>query len=381
MWIWALFAGLTAVAVLIVLAPLARTGSADAHAETDVSVYRDQLAEVDRDLDEGLVGTAEAEAARAEIGRRVLRAARRAETDAGASTGRAASRIAAALVLVLVPALSVGGYLVIGRPDLPDAPLAQRLSARTEDPSVELLVARVEAHLAAEPGDVRGWEVLGPVYMKVGRPDAAARAWRTAIDLAGPTERRAIGLGEALVAAAEGAITPEAQDAFRKALTVAPASVLPRMYLAAALSQDDKHAEAAAAWKAIVASGTEADPWMSVAREEQAKAEAAAGITPAPAPAPSTAAPAAPGPTAAEVEAAGKMSTEDRTRMVADMVGRLEERLKTSGGSIDDWDRLIRSLKVMGRAEDAKAALDRARAAFASDSAALARLDALAAAP
>ena len=380
MVIWGLFAGLTALAVLFVLTPLMRGRSDAAASETgDLSVYRDQLGEIDRDREAGLMADDEAEAARSEISRRLLRAARRDDGTHGGGS-RTRSRVVAVLALVLIPAATVAGYLAIGRPDMPDAPLAERLAAKSGDQSIDTLVARVEAHLAANPNDVRGWEVIAPVYMRLGRMDDAARAWRSAIRLAGPDERRGIGLGEALVAAADGTIGPEAQDAFREVLKVAPNAVLPRMYLAAALGQDEKWTEAVEAWKALVAAGTDADPWMPVVREELAKAEAAASGKPMPEPAaPPQAGATPPGPSAEQVEAAGAMSAEDRSKMVGDMVARLDERLKTSGGTIQEWERLIRAYRVMGRTADAEAALGRARTALATDAAALARLDALAA--
>ncbi|NLH79268.1 MAG: c-type cytochrome biogenesis protein CcmI [Phyllobacteriaceae bacterium] len=381
MWIWALFAGLTAVAVLFVLAPLARTRATAGSAEDgDVSVYRDQLAEVDRDREAGLIRDAEAEAARAEISRRLLRAARRDGEEAGRIPSFERSRVVAVLVVVLVPVLAVGGYLKLGRPEMPDAPLTARLAAGSGDRSIEGLVARVEAHLAQNPEDARGWEVIAPVYMRLGRADDAVRAWKTTIRLAGSTERRQIGLGEALVAGAEGKIGADAQAAFRDALAAEPKSVLARMYLAAALGQDGKLAESVDAWKAIAASGTDADPWMPVVREELAKAEAVARGEPMPAPAATdTPLAAAPGPTAEQMQAAGAMSAGDRSQMIAGMVARLDERLKTSGGTIEEWERLIRALRVMGRGDDATAAIARARTALAADPAAAARLDALAA--
>lgn len=378
MLIWALFAGLTAVAVVIVLAPLARGGRAAVATEDgDLSVYRDQLAELERDRAADLVPEAEAEAARAEISRRLLRAARRAEADATEARPSRLARGVAVVAVVLVPLLSVGGYLVIGHPDLPDAPLAARLAGQGQ--SIEGLIVRVEAHLAKNPDDARGWEVIAPVYMRVGRTQDAAKAWTNAIRIAGPSERRYVGLGEALVADADGTIGTAAQAAFRDALKAEPNAVLPRMYLAAALSQDGKASEAVDAWKALIASGTEADPWMAVAREELAKAEAAASGKPeAPLATPAPQSP-APGPTAAEMQAAGQMSSEDRSKMIADMVARLDDRLKTSGGTIQEWERLIRAYRVMGRAADAEAAIGRARTALAADPAATARLDALAA--
>ncbi len=384
MLIWALFAAMTAVAALIVLAALARRSPADAPSTDagDVSVYRDQLAEIDRDLAAGLVAPSEAEAARAEIARRLIRAAR--TTDPSTEkrgTGR--SRLVAALVVVLIPAVTVGTYLRLGHPDVPDAPLLAR-KAEPAGQSIDGLLAKVEAHLAEAPNDLRGWEVIVPVYMRMGRVEDAVQAIRQTIRIGGSTAKRQIALGEALVAAADGNIGEAARTAFEEALRIEPESVLPRMYLAAAMAQDGRLREAAGAWAAIVASGTEGDAWLPVARDELAKAEAAAGLPPS-APAAPTAAPSAPaapkpapGPSKADMDAAAAMDPADRSAMISDMVARLDERLKTGGGSIEDWERLVKSLKVLGRLDDARAALTRARTALASDAAAAKRLDALA---
>ncbi|TBW40970.1 c-type cytochrome biogenesis protein CcmI [Siculibacillus lacustris] len=379
MLIWALFAAMTALAALIVLVPLARRGRAGVGAATesgDASVYRDQLAELDRDLAEGRVGDGEGEAARAEIARRLLRAARRSDMlgDPASAAARLRRRAVAAIAVIVLPLVAVGGYLALGRPDVPDRPLASRLAARPEGQSIDELVARVEAHLAAEPNDARGWDVLGPIYMRLNRPADAAEAFRTAIRLAGATELRQNGLGEALTAAADGDVGPEAKAAFEASLTVAPAGVLPRMYLALERAQAGRLDESAELWRRLIAAGTEADAWLPVARAELAKVEAAAREAAAPG-----AAPPSPAPTPAEVEAASRMTAAERAGMIEAMVARLDERLKRDGGGIDDWERLIRSQRTLGQRDAAAATLVRARAALAADPAAQTRLDALAA--
>lgn len=381
MLIWALFAGMTALAVLFVLVPvLRRTPAALTEEVGEINVYRDQLAEIDRDLEGGLVGTAEADAARAEIARRILRASRN-----SAAPARARSPFVPIAAVLLVPLIAAGVYGTIGRPTLPDMPLAARKAAMPAGQSIEDLVAKVEAHLAAEPNDTKGWDVLAPTYMRLGRFEQAATAWRNAIRTGGPSERRLNELGRVLVALADDTVTPEARAAFEKSLEVEPNGILPRFFLAMALSQDGRKQEAVDAWKAIVARAKGDEAWLEDARQELTNAEAVlAGkpIEPAPVagPASGSAAPAAapaPGPSAADVEAAAQMSPEDRAKMIETMVGRLQERLAASGGSIDEWERLIRAQKMLGRLADARASLDRARTAFGGDAAALARLDAL----
>ncbi len=389
MLIWALFAVMTAVAVAIVLVPGLRrrpavAGDVDAG---EVSVYRDQLAEVDRDLEAGLVGAAEADAARAEISRRILRTTRHGGA-AGATTS--GSRLLPILAAVAVPLVAAGLYARLGHPSLPDMPLAARTAPEPGGQSVEQLVARVEARLAADPSDTKGWEALAPVYRHLGRYDLAAAAWRNAIRTGGPTERRLNELGQVLIIAADDVITPEARAVFEKSLEVEPTGILPRFVLAAALGQEGKKAEAVSAWKAIVALGRGDEPWLADAREELARAEADLAGKPfepsvAPPSSPSTppaeSGAAAPGPSAADIQAAGKMSPEERAKMIDEMVSRAQERLMTAGGSIEQWERLIRSQLMLGRTADAEAALAKARADFAGNAEAIARLDALTAPP
>jgi len=383
MLIWVLFAGMTAIAVLFVVLPLLRRrAEAGQTVEAgEISVYRDQLAEIDRDLEAGLIAAAEADAARAEISRRILRLSR-ADTAVAPTTR---SRLAPLIAAVLVPVIAVSLYAGLGRPGLPDMPLANRKVAVPAGQSLEELVARAEAHLAANPDDTRGWDVIAPSYVRLGRLEQAAAAWRNAIRSGGPSERRLNELGRVLVALADDTVPPEARAVFEQSLQIEPKGMLPRFFLAAALSQEGKKQEAVDAWKAIVAMGTGTEPWLADARQALAEAEAERDGRPAPAPSeaapPAAAAPQAPGPSAADVEAAAQKSPEERAKMIQEMVGRLQERLMTAGGPVEQWERLIRSQLMLGRTADAEAALVKARAAFAGDAEATARLDSLTTTP
>jgi cytochrome c-type biogenesis protein CcmH len=405
MEIWVVFAAMTAAAAFVVLAPLARRSRGDA-AETgtktgaktgagaaghDISVYKDQLAEVDRDLERGVIAAPEAEAARTEIARRLLKAAREAEeappaVDRGATLRR---RAAAVMAVVVLPVVALGLYGRLGQPDMPDAPLAPRQEAKLETQSIDQLVAKVEAHLAKNPEDGQGWDLIAPVYMRMGRASDAAQAFRNAIRIAGSTPKREVQLGEALMNLAGGVVTAEARASFEKAKADAgDAGVLARMYLALALSQDGKLAESAAAWKALLATSKGGERWRPIAEKELAAVEAKLGGAPAPANAPDAAAgpaqgaaappTATPGPSAGDVASAAAMAPADRQKMIEGMVQRLAEHLDASGGSVEEWTRLIRALSVLGRTEEAKAAADKARAAMKDDEAGRGRIDALA---
>src|ERR1700728_1509822 len=90
MTLWIIFAAMTVAATLAVLWPLGRKPAAG-RAGSDVLVYRDQLEEIGRDRSAGLIGQAEAEAARVEVSRRLLAAADAQETAAQPTASEAQS--------------------------------------------------------------------------------------------------------------------------------------------------------------------------------------------------------------------------------------------------------------------------------------------------
>jgi cytochrome c-type biogenesis protein CcmH len=367
MLLWIVMAVLAAAASLAVLVPLYRGHGAARASEPAMAIYRDQLAEIDRDLGRGLIDADEAGAARTEIARRLIRAGdERDQAVAAGTSGRRQWWAAAAVIAMPVAALAF--YTIVGSPELPDQPLADRLSAPLETQDIATLMARVEDHLAANPEDGQGWEVVAPVYMQLNRFDDAVRAYANVARILGPTAGREADLGEAIVAANGGVVTNEASDAFERAKTLDPKAIKPRFFLALALTQEKRQDEAAAAWRGLLADATSDAPWAAYVRQQLADL----GAEPPP-PAAVT-----PGPSAEDVEAAGQMSAEDRLAMIEGMVGSLAARLEADPGDVDGWARLIRSYMVLDRPEDASVALGQARIALADDSEKLAQVNAFA---
>lgn len=355
MLFWVIAAAMTLGASLAVLLPLtARTGPVSADTSHDLEVYRDQLAELDRDLARGLIKPAEAEQARAEIGRRILQLDRK-DYPVGVKRNPATFvRVVAAAAVLAVPVLSWGLYAGLGSPDLPSQPLSSRLAKNPADSSVDELVARAEAHLAADPSDGRGWDVLAPIYLRMQRFDDAASAYRNAIRLEGPTSARQAGLGEAIANVSGGVVSAEAQAAFEAALKIEPTSPKARFYLAMALMQEGRKQEAVAAWQAILGDLPPDSPWHGAVTQ----ALASAGGEPA----------GSAGPDQSDVAAASAMNAQDRSAMIEGMVASLDEKLKQNPRDQEGWMRLIRSYMVLGRHDQARSALDRGVAAFGAAS-------------
>jgi cytochrome c-type biogenesis protein CcmH len=360
MWFWVVAALLTLGASLAILLPMLRAGEgASAAGAYDIEVYRDQLAELDRDTRRGLIRPAEAEEARAEIGRRILRAGR----DRGSAkpvAGNRNGRLLASAAVLMVPLVSWSLYGVLGSPDLPPEPLAARLSKNPADSTIDELVARAERHLAAVPSDVRGWDVLAPIYVRMNRFADAANAYRTAIGLGGPNAAREAGLGEALAAEEGGMVSADARNAFEKAIALDPKDAKARFFLATARAQEGKADEAARGWRAMLDDLPQNSPWRG-AVEQALAALAKKGQAPATA---------SPGPTRDQVAAANSMSAGDRAAMIEGMVARLDSELRKDPDDPEGWRRLVRSYMVLGKKAEAEDALRRGVAALGADSAA-----------
>jgi len=355
MLFWIAAAALTLAASLAVLVPLTRKAAgAEPAGRHDIEVYRDQLQEVERDAARGVIEASQAEQAKVEIARRLLKADSDGQAARKAGSGGVV-RLAGLAGVLLIPLVSWGFYSAIGAPGVPGEPLAQRMARNPAESSIDELIARAEKHLADNPDDARGWEILGPVYMRQQRFADAATAWRNAIRIAGASAQRESALGEAIAAAAGGVVTADARAAFERALAQDPNEPKSRFLLASGLAQEGKLAEAAAAWQQMKLALGADSPWHEPV--DRAIAEARARLE----------APVAKGPTADDVTAAQEMTPQDRQQMIESMVAGLDEKLRANPDDVEGWQRLIRSYVVLGRADDAKSALARALAGLEGD--------------
>jgi cytochrome c-type biogenesis protein CcmH len=350
MTLWFVFAMMTAAAVFAVLWPLGRKPRAPRQG-SESTVYKDQLAEIERDVAAGLIGAREAEAARVEIGRRLL-AADDAERELPAASSLRLRRAVAVVALAGLPALAVATYLRLGSPTLPDFPFSQRAQAPASSQPLENLVAQVEAHLDKNPADGRGWNVLAPVLAKLGRFDEAIKAYRNAIAYAGDSASRRADLGEVIAVAAGGVITVEARREFERAVALDSGEAKANYYLGVAAEQDGRATEAAAIWRAMLAKAAPDAPWRPLVLSALARVGGA---------------PSAPALSDDTMAAARDMSESDRGAMIRGMVDRLATRLKQNGDDVEGWLRLVRAYMVMGERDKAKGASADARQAVAGD--------------
>ncbi|MEL6766933.1 MAG: c-type cytochrome biogenesis protein CcmI [Pseudomonadota bacterium] len=392
-----LVAGLVAsLALLAVLRPIMMGGGAalPSRDATDAALYRDQLAELDRDVERGVITAREAEGAKAEIARRLIAAAKRAEAGGDAEAGRAPGEMSRKLALaaaVATPLLTGALYFAIGAPGEADRPLAERdlrAEARAERPTqaeaeaaaraqsadgprrpsgdaeYAELVEQLEAVVAERPDDLRGNRLLANALMNQGR---FAEAWPVLDRLialegeAAPADLHAA-RAEAMILAAGGYVSPRAEDSIAKALERDPNLPVARYYAGLVLLQTGMEEQAFGLWARLERESPPDAPWMPFLREVLAEARAAgapgagpapAGIDPALLP-PPAGVPAGVDPDmAAAVQA---MSPEGRMAFMASRAAGMEERLLEEGGGPDDWAMLVQSYANLGQMDDARRA-------------------------
>jgi cytochrome c-type biogenesis protein CcmH len=365
--LWLVLGFLTLAAIAAVVWPLLRLRRAPGtdRGAFDRRIYRDQLAELARDVERGVIDRTQAAAAKLEIERRLL------ATEGGGPVGGDAAKatapvasITVAMLSVAVAAGAVALYLAIGSPETRDEPFAARPIPQAEAAArargdLAASVRALEGQLKDHPDDAHGWLLLARTQGALERWQDSAASYQHAMSLTKNAPEAVSGYGEMLVMAAGGIVTPAAHGAFATVLAVDPGNMPARYYLSLADAQAGKAQEAVNGWAKLVADAPPGAPWLTMLRQRIADTARDAGIAPPNLPVSTEA---APGSSAADVAAAGRMSPEDRQKMIRGMVENLAARLEKNPGDAAGWRRLANAYRVLGDNDKAVAAEARADA-------------------
>ena len=362
MTLWIVFAALVVAALAWIAWPLLRPKPLDmAHDGYDAAVYLDQLDELEKDRERGLIDESQAEAARTEIERRLLAAARAESRSSGNATRRPGFAIALAM---LVPVLALPLYFQLGSPELPNQPFADRV---VEEAPVNSIVtaardrlAEAERRTEANPEDPDVWFDLGRFRLVSGDVDGAVEALARAMETSNGRGDIASAYGESLSRQADGLITPEARRAFETALAANPGDPRSRYFLALADFQEGREQAALEAWSALARTAPPNAPWLQTVVSRVIETAQILGENPRdwlPRP---PVADAPRGPSAEDVAAARQMSPDERMEMIRGMVANLAARLEEEPDDVEGWRRLASSREVLGEPDAAAAAYGRA---------------------
>jgi cytochrome c-type biogenesis protein CcmH len=378
--LWMVLTLMTVLAAVGLAIPLVRRADAARAARADAAtVLKAQLGELEAQAATGALEAPEAEALKTDLKRRLLAEGRRPDGEARPLPERALLVVALGVV-ALVTLAGTGLYLKMGRPDVPAAPalngaaapgggMAGGADANHPAGDVAAMIAQLEQQMQREPGNPEGWRMLGWSYLQTGRNAEAAAAYGKAAALQPGNADYLSAQGEATVLAADGAVTPPAQDIFRRALAADPQDPRARYYLAVAKDQAGDQAGAMNDWIALLRSAPPDAPWAGEVRAfvEKVAAERGVDLSGRLPPAPAMAdAPMPPrGPTQQQMADAQSMAPGDRQAMIEGMVAGLAERLKSNPRDRAGWERLLRARMVLGQGQQAAADYRTARQALA----------------
>ena len=377
--LWMILTLMVALAAVGLAVPLIRRHDDARRARGSVvEVLKAQLGEIEAQAATGVLPPAEAEALKTDVKRRVLAEGREAEPAARPLSERTLLILALGLVAVVVLA-ATGLYLKIGRPEAgarapADAQAASGAALPAGHPNGEVagMIGQLEAKMKASPNDAEGWRMLGWSYLQVGRDADAAKAYGRAAALDPHNAEYLSAQGESTVLAAQGQVTPAAEAIFRKAVSLDAADPRARYYLAIARDQRGDAKGAMDDWITLLKSAPADAPWAPEVRSfvEKVAQERHIDLAGRLPPAPASAvAEAAPGPTADQVAAAGQMSDTGRQVMIQGMVEKQAASLKANPRDREGWARLMRARMVLGQTSAATQAYRDATRAFAGSAA------------
>ncbi len=403
LWLGILVLALGALAILVLPSRLGsrRENDARPRQEYDAAVYKDQLAEVDRDVGRGLVSETEAATARLEIQRRLLAMVDR-ETRNGSPDGGASERgpgFVIPVISLVAFAAALVLYLDLGSPGTADFPYASRGDLEGESsavaeaahsnraaevaPEMEAAVAQLEARLQANPDDPEGWMMLGRTYLALERYEDAQKAFLSLYDITGNIMAKAE-YAEALILSSGAEVTPEALEIFQEVLRVDPLDPKSRFYFGVAAAQQGNLEGAVQIWTDLLHLSPTDAPWVPIVRQQILRAATEAGLDPAdlkptemavklaesagiqsaggmsvPVPR-SVPAMEIPGPSQDDIENAQQMTDDEQLAMIRSMVQRLADRLADNPNDPEGWLRLAQAYSVLGETEKAEDARRRA---------------------
>lgn len=222
---WIVLAVLAVTAPLFVVFPLlgssrAGSGLGASNAEMNLSVYRDQLAELDAERRGGRLAEDKYQQARSELESRMLEEVPDAAAPAAAPVQRSQGWTAFA-ASVAVPLLAVSVYLLIGNPGALQARTAEGPHGLGQQ-QMDAMIARLAERLERNPQDPKGWAMLARAQTVLGRFSEASAAYARSVELFPDDAQLLADYADALAMAQGGRLPGEPERLIERALRLDP---------------------------------------------------------------------------------------------------------------------------------------------------------------
>jgi len=253
---WIIASLFVAVALLLVLRPLLRRrkpGAVTDRDATNVKLYRDELAELERERADAGLGEQQYSEARQEIERRLLEDVQPDAPEAAAApAGSRATLWAALAVAIALPLLAVLGYLQFGDMSAIN-PVVQREGHPVTPAEMTKLVEKLAERLKKNPDDATGWTMLGRSYAVLGRFQDSVDAYGHAVALVGDDAALLADFADALAMARGGSLVGEPMQIVQRGLKIDPKNVKLLALAGSAEFSQKNYADAVKYWERSLA--------------------------------------------------------------------------------------------------------------------------------
>jgi len=373
---WIAVVILIGITLFLLASPLWRKPKEQAvRAEYDLNVFKDQLKELDGDVERGMITLDEAEIARIEVQRRLLAADdARQESRIDAQGLSKTSVIIAGLAGVCLVVGSLALYAKLGQPGYEDVPFASRdldkEQHETDTNGMAEGIVLLNKQLEKDPTDIDSWILLARTLRTVGRVDEALDAFKNAVKHSNRHPAILADFAEARIYAADGLVDRETEKLLLESLKQDSTQMKAQFYWGYALVRMEDFEGAVQTWVNLLAVAPKEAAWVPQVHEQLKQAADTGGLDVNDFKPTGEAAVLAkklkldwetqktnaPGPTQEDMKNAAEMSQEDRTALIRSMVEGLAVKLEDNPNDLEGWKRIARAYQVMGDVEKAAAA-------------------------
>jgi cytochrome c-type biogenesis protein CcmH len=351
--------------LIAIIVPITRARENSSH-EYNATIYYDQLNEIKRDLDRGLLSPLDGEALKAEIEKRLETNEKNITAEATNKQKKPSTRIPIVMAILMagvIPFMSYGLYFYLGSPEKKDLPFAKRKpvsSVDTTNVKMDVLVKKLRKRLDQDPDQLKGWILLGKSLVNLNRFDDASKAFKRALEIAPNRAEIASFAAETSFMAQGGEFNQEVRYFFKLAQKINPREHKALYYLGLDAFMEKKYSTAIQYWVDLISISPVGAPWLDSVRDRLIVASKAGKLkissfasrvksqrlndnqqSPEPSP------------TQEDIKNANDMSEKERKFFIRSMVDRLAERLKSEPNDLNGWRRLARAYRVLGEKQNA----------------------------